>query len=300
MYDCGYWRCGDSIPGMRLMTPLKTDGRIAVTVVIPVCNEEVNIERCLSRLERFSEIVLVDSGSTDRTCDIARARGVKVIDFRWNGIFPKKRNWYLMNETPSNPWVLFLDADEFVTDAFCDEVATAIKTTMHDGFWLGYTNYFLDVPLRHGLLQRKLALFRHGKGHYEKIEEQSWSQLDMEVHEHPIIKGSVGEISSPIDHRDYKGLAHFIARHRDYAIWEANRYLLLRDSPDAWAGLTKRQYFKYRNLTKWWYAAFYFIFTYFVQGGLLDGRAGFHYAAYKAWYFQTIRLLIREQQSKDQ
>jgi hypothetical protein len=148
--------------------------------------------------------------------------------------------------------------------------------------------------------QRKLALFRVGKALYEKIEEDGWSRLDMEIHEHPIVAGTVGEILVPIDHRDDKGVARFLEKHVDYARWEARRYTTLQSNPSASEHFTARQHFKYRHLAKWWYPSFYFVFTYLVKRGLLDGTAGYHYAAYKAWYFQTIRLLIREQRSKDQ
>lgn len=62
----------------------------------------------------------------------------------------------------------------------------------------------------------------------------------------------------------------------------------------SWAHFTARQRFKYRHLAKWWYPWFYFLFAYGVKRGFPDGAAGFHHAFYKAWYFQTIRLLIRE------
>ena len=269
--------------------------RIPVTVAVPVKNEEANLARCLERLKRFAEIVVIDSGSTDKTCAIAESFGARVVDFQWDGKYPKKRNWFLLNDPPQQPWVLFLDADEFVDDAFCDAIATAVQDETKSGFWLSYTNYFLGRPLRYGLAQRKLALFRVGNALYEKIDEDGWSKLDMEIHEHPVVDGDLGEITSPIDHRDYKGLGKFIEKHRDYALWEAQRYTKLHETPSAWAHFTGRQRFKYRHLAKWWYPWFYFTFTYFVKLGVLDGGPGFHYAAYKAWYFQTIRLLIIEQ-----
>lgn len=271
---------------------------IPITVAVPVKNEEVNLARCLERLERFAEVVVIDSGSTDRTCEIAREYGARIIKFSWDGKYPKKRNWFLLNDPPRQDWVLFLDADEFVDDRFCDEVAEAISKNDDDAYWLTYTNYFLGRPLRHGIVQRKLALFRVGRALYEKIDEDEWSQLDMEIHEHPIVDGMVGEISSPIDHRDYKSLGKFIEKHRDYAVWEARRHRKLQSDRAAWDHFTSRQRFKYRHLSKWWYPSFYFAFTYLARLGFLDGSAGFHYAAYKAWYFHTIRLLIREQQAQ--
>jgi len=269
--------------------------QLPVTVAVPVKNEEANLARCLDRLELFAEIVIIDSGSTDSTVAIAESFDARVVQFRWDGKYPKKRNWFLLNAPPKQPWVLFLDADEFIDEAFCNAVDIAVRNGRHDGYWLTYTNYFLDQELKYGLTQRKLALFRVGKALYERIEEDGWSGLDMEIHEHPIVEGSVGEITARIDHRDYRGLAKFIERHKDYALWEARRYDTLQKDGAAWERFTPRQRFKYRHLATWWYPWFYFLFTYIAKLGFLDGSPGFHYAAYKAWYFQTIRLLIREQ-----
>lgn len=272
---------------------------IPISVIVPVKNEEVNLARCLVQLTRFKEVIVVDSSSTDRTPKIAEARGAKFLNFEWDGRFPKKRNWVLMNHQLACEWVLFLDADEIVDDAFCDDVSHAVERGEHQGFWLNYTNYFLGKPLRHGIAQRKLALFRVGASLYERIEEDGWSSLDMEIHEHPIIEGSIGEISERIDHNDDRGIAKFLDRHRDYAAWEARRVTALHaGNEDAWGKLTKRQRFKYENLHRWWYPAFYFLAHYVAKRGFLDGHAGFQYAFYKLWYFNTIRLLIREQRSE--
>lgn len=281
---------------MRKMPPAK----IEITVVIPVKNEEKNLENCLAALGRFTEIVVVDSGSTDRTRDIAQAAGARTIDFNWNGRYPKKRNWVLSSQTLVNEWVLFLDADEVVNDRFCDEVAAAINSGHHVGFWLNYTNYFIGRRLRYGVPQRKLALFKIGLGFYERIEEESWSSLDMEVHEHPVVDGSVGEIVAKIDHRDFRGVDKFLLRHIDYAMWEARRYLKLRAESDSRSSqLTFRQRFKYRNLERPWYSTFYFCFAFFFRAGFLDGGAGYAYAFYKAWYFYTVRLMILELRGRE-
>jgi glycosyltransferase involved in cell wall biosynthesis len=269
--------------------------RLPVSVVVPVKNEERNLGRCLAALTRFSEVIVVDSGSTDATPQIARNHGATLLQFVWDGAFPKKRNWVLLNHRFATDWVLFLDADEIVSEAFCEEVEQAIRSSQHNGYWLNYSNHFLGRRLKYGVPQKKLALFRVGSGLYERIQEASWSKLDMEVHEHPIIEGPVGEIGATIEHNDFQGLGKFIDRHRDYAIWEANRVLLLRREEilrdDT---LTKRQTFKYRNIDRWWFAWFYFAYTYILKRGFLDGVAGFYYAFYKAWYFLSIRLLIAE------
>lgn len=268
---------------------------LPVTVAVPVKNEEAGLAACLERLDRFAEIVVIDSGSTDRTVEIALSFGARVLQFKWDGGYPKKRNWMLLNHPPRQPWILFLDADEIIDDPFCDALLLELVDSNHDGYWIHYANTFLGRPLRYGVQQRKLALLRAGKALYERIDEVSWSSLDMEVHEHPIVEGSIGKIKASIEHRDDRGLAHFLSRHLDYAKWESRRLTLLESNEDAWVRLTARQKFKYRHLRKWWYPWFYFMVSFFGKRGFLDGFAGFEYAFYKAWYFQTIRLMLSEE-----
>jgi glycosyltransferase involved in cell wall biosynthesis len=281
---------GDGIAGARV---------IPISVVVPVKNEEKNLARCLEQLGRFAEVIVVDSMSVDATLEIVHRFGARVVQFQWDGRYPKKRNWLLINHPPAQPWVLFLDADEVVDERFCDAAAAAVMDARYNGYWLNYTNYFLERKLDHGVPQRKLALFRVGSGLYERIDEVGWSKLDMEIHEHPVIEGPVGEIEAKIEHHDFQGLSKFIDRHRNYAIWEARRYLLLERELRVQKGeknrkLTSRQRFKYGNLERWWYPWVYFGYTYVMRRGFLDGAAGFYYACYKAWYFTTVRLLIHE------
>jgi glycosyltransferase involved in cell wall biosynthesis len=265
-----------------------------ITVVIPVKNEAENLSECLAALGGFAEIVVVDSASTDRTVEIAKAAGATVLNFRWAGGFPKKRNWVLQTFAFKTEWVLFLDADEKPTPAFKAAVAAAIAKTDHVGFWLHYRNHFMGRVLRHGVPQRKLALFRVGSGYYERIDDPGWSALDMEVHEHPVLDGIVGDIAEPVEHKDFRGLHHFIGRHNEYSSWEAHRYIALIKDQVAWDRLTPRQKLKYRNLRRWWYAPAYFMATYFWKRGFLDGGPGFIYAMFKFAYFFEIRAKILE------
>jgi glycosyltransferase involved in cell wall biosynthesis len=278
-----------------------------VTVVVPVKNEAKNLLSCIEAVRGLGPVAVVDSGSTDGTQEIARGAGAEVLNFEWDGRFPKKRNWTLRNYQLKTEWVLFLDADEFVSEAFISEVQTAIKNTDKVGFWLNFENHFLGQKLKGGDPFKKLALFRVGAGEYEKIDEDNWSHLDMEVHEHPVLQGSVGEIKSPIEHNDFRGLKHYISKHNEYSSWEAARYIrLMRPQSSAishppsqqscteWDGLTDRQKKKYRNLAKWWFAPAYFIASYILKKGFIDGVVGFHFSLLKAIYFYQIRLKILE------
>ena len=92
---------------------------LPVTVCIPARNEAKNLPACLASLGgKFHQVVVVDSQSSDATRGIAAAAGATVLEFRWDGKFPKKRNWALRNHQWETPWVLFLDADERVTPEF--------------------------------------------------------------------------------------------------------------------------------------------------------------------------------------
>lgn len=266
---------------------------IPVTVVIPVKDEARNLTRCLPLLRRFAQVWVVDTHSRDGTREIVESAGRRYVAFTWDGAFPKKRNWVLLNFEIPTDWVLFLDADEFVTDAFSEEVAARTKDPEIAGYWCQYDNHFLGRRLRFGLPQRKLALFRAGAGLYEKIPENAWSSLDMEVHEHPQITGKVGRIKSRIVHDDDRGISKFVDRHIAYARWEAKRVETLVLS-DAWGKFSLRQKAKYSALGKGWYPVAYFFYVYVIRLGVLDGRAGLLYALYKAWYFLTIGLLIKQ------
>ncbi|KLU01287.1 glycosyl transferase family 2 [Rhodopirellula islandica] len=265
-----------------------------LTIVIPVKNEADSLGDCLDSIgtDFASQVVVVDSGSTDASCQIANDWGAEVVGFVWDGKFPKKRNWYLREHTPATKWVLFLDADEHLTPAFKSELSQTLPSTSHVGFWLHYTIYFLGRELKHGYPLDKLALFQVGAGEYERIEEDGWSHLDMEIHEHPILDGTLGTIRSKIDHRDFRPLHHYIAKHNEYSSWEAARFLV-RSEEDR-ASMTWKQKLKYRMVTSPLAGPVYFVGAYLFLRGFLDGSRGFVFALLKMSYFTQVYCKIRE------
>lgn len=104
--------------------------KLPLTVIIPARNEEENIGRCLGSLEEVQRVVVVDSGSGDRTAEIARERGAEVLQFEYGGGYPKKRQWALDTLDISTPWVLLLDADEAVPEDLWKEIRWV---TLHEG-----------------------------------------------------------------------------------------------------------------------------------------------------------------------
>lgn len=269
--------------------------KIPVTVIISVKNEEKNLPYCLPLLTAFDEVIVVDSESVDRTPQIVEEFSYTLVNFKWNGKFPKKRNWALRNLIIRNNWVLFLDADEQVTFEFVKEVASKIKDSSAVGFWIFYDNYFMGKKLRYGDKMKKLALFRKDSGEYEQITEDSWSHLDMEVHEHPVLNGNIEDIKSPIIHNDYKGLEKYIERHNSYSTWEAKRYLHLKGN--GVKKLTFRQKIKYGLLESGFLPYLYFFGAYLFKFGFLDGIEGYYLAQYKKQYFFQIQTKIKELKS---
>ena len=267
-----------------------------LTIVLPVRNEERNLPGCLAAIGKtlVSKIVVVDSGSTDRTKEIAAAFGAEVVNFEWNGKFPKKRNWFLRNYTVSTKWVLFLDADEYLTAGFIKELRETLQRDDKVGYWLSYSIYFLGKKLKGGYPLRKLALFKTGAGEYEKIDEDQWSKLDMEVHEHPILNGEVGVIKSKIDHQDFRGVSHYVIKHNEYASWEAGRFLKMAGDPSISSKWTWKQRLKYRLMDSVLIGPVYFLGSFFLLGGFRDGARGWAFAVLKMSYFTQVYCKIRE------
>ncbi|GAB3320106.1 glycosyltransferase family 2 protein [Larkinella ripae] len=277
--------------------------QLDLTIVIPVRNEEQNLSKCLTAIgtDLVHQVVVLDSNSTDQTVAISKSFGATVIDFVWDGRFPKKRNWYLRNHTPTTKWVMFLDADEFLTDGFKDELRRALQSSdNYVAYWLRYSIYFLGKLNKGGYFLRKLALFQVGKGEYEKIDEDQWSNFDMEIHEHPIIEGRIGTIRSKIDHQDMRGVSYYVTKHNEYSSWEAARFLKLASDQNKIEGWSWMQKLKYRLMRTPFLGPAYFIGSFVFMGGFRDGTRGFAFATLKMSYFMQTYLKIRELEEKQQ
>jgi glycosyltransferase involved in cell wall biosynthesis len=278
--------------------PVFNTDLLDITIAIPVKNEEINLPKCLAAIggNLVRNVVVLDSGSTDRTKQIAHEFGAEVVDFVWDGKFPKKRNWYLRTHQVRTKWILFLDADEYLTPEFKKELRTTLSRENKAGYWLNYTVYFLGKQLKGGYPLKKLALFQVQSGEYEHIEEEHWSKLDMEVHEHPIIKGDVGTIKSKIDHQDFKGTSNFILKHNEYASWEAARFLKAMQRPDAAEHWTLKQKLKYRLMKSVFIVPLFFLGSYILYRGFRDGTRGFAHAILRMSYYTQIYCKIKENQ----
>ena len=202
----------------------RSDARAALSVLLPVKNEAANLRDCLASVSFAQEIVVVDSGSTDGTQEIAEAAGARVVQFVWNGKLPRKKNWALENVPWKHEWVLIIDADERITPQLEREIRQAICRTDVDGFYLNRRFWFLDGWINHcGYFPSwNLRLFRHRLGRYEQVGiGNDIPSGDNEVHEHVLMNGRVEYLAAPMEHYAFPDVASFVEKHKRYSSWEA-------------------------------------------------------------------------------
>src|SRR4029077_17329223 len=202
-------------------------GKLPVSVIIPVRNEAKNLPRCLLALRDVGEVYVIDSHSADDTVEIARSHGARVVQFHYQGGWPKKRQW-AMNTLPiACDWILLLDADEVLTPELAEEIRSAIQNPAVDGYSIRLRIWFLGRVLRHGDVGLwKLSLFRRGKGRYEcRLADQDASMADMEVHEHVVVEGATARLKHTLLHHNVESLSHYIRKHDEYSNWDARVWL---------------------------------------------------------------------------
>ena len=268
----------------------KQTGKLPVSVIVAARNEEKNLPRCLASLREVGEVYVIDSQSTDATPEIARSFGAKVVQFHYQGGWPKKRQWAMENLSFEYDWILLIDADEALTPELAEEIRSAIRIPDVNGYFISLQMYFLGRRLRHGDASFwKLALFRRGKGRYEcRLRDQNPSMADMEVHEHVVVEGRTPRLKRPLIHHNVESLSHYIQKHDEYSNWEA-RVLLQGEQggtelPPAVFG-TQAQ--RRRWLKKKLYAlpgspVLLFFYRYFLRLGFLDGIPGLIYCGFQA------------------
>src|SRR5579863_7504729 len=221
----------EKIEEVRKIANPDSTGKLPVSVIIAVRNEAKNLPRCLDALRDVGEVYVIDSQSTDETVEIARSHGAQVVQFHYQGGWPKKRQW-AMNTLPiAYDWILLLDADEMLTPELLEEIRLAIQNPAVDGYSVLLRIYFLGRVLRHGDVGLwKLSLFRHGKGRYEcRLKDQDASMADMEVHEHVVVEGASARLRNPLIHHNVESLSRYIQKHDEYSNWES-RVLLEGES----------------------------------------------------------------------
>lgn len=297
---------------------------LLLSVVIITKNEEANLPRTLESVKPLvanghGEIIVVDSGSTDRTVEIAKSYGAKVFVEEWKGFAAQKNSAI---EKAAGEWVLSLDADEAVDAqlaaniargpvflgsrppstvaqwfAFVGSILAAVllrpkgmvgfmfKPTQVDGYYVARKNFFLGRWIKHGGYwpDRKLRLFRREKGRF----------LERPVHETARVEGPTGIFRGPLFrgallHNAYPTLDIYLEHMRRYADLGAK---MIKDKPRWWLWLNR-----------WLNPPLTFFYNCVVRLGFLDGREGFllhwNHRRYVGWKYAKALELSRPPRSR--
>jgi glycosyltransferase involved in cell wall biosynthesis len=261
-----------------------------VSVIVPVKNEAENLRRCLPALAWADEVFVVDSQSHDETADVAAEHGATVVQFHYEGTYPKKKNWALDNLPFQNHWVLIVDADEVVVPELAQEIARRIASDEAEGYYLNSKYFFLGRRIKHCGYSEcwNLRLFRHRLGRYEKMPDDTGGRTgDNEAHEHVELDGRALRLSHELEHHAYPTIATWVEKHNRYAVWEAAMYdRFLKEPIPKGIGRGKR-------LKRWLKKVYLrlpmrplvrFIYAYFLRLGFLDGKPGLVFCTLLSFY----------------
>ena len=253
---------------------------LSLSVVIITFNEEANLERTLSSVAWADEIIIVDSGSTDHTPEIAESFHAQFFVEPWKG-FAAQKNSALDKAT--GDWILSLDADEEVEPALADEIKSVLAANPSvAGFWIPRKNFFLGRWIKHGGFypDPKLRLFRRGRGKFE----------DRLVHEDIHLEDSSARLHYHLLHHAYPTLENYIDHVNRYSSLGAEMANRKRSRGFSVMDIVIRP-----KLT--------FLYNYVLRGGFLDGREGLllhlYHAGYVSWkYAKAWEMARRETKSE--
>lgn len=262
---------------------------VPLTVIILTRNEEANISRCINSVRWANQVIVVDCGSTDATCDIARAMDAEVVDTYWRG-FGAQREFSLRLPLIQHAWVFFVDADEWVSTDLAEEIAGLLATESDTAaYWLHKRLIFQGRWMRH-------SGWYPGARYVQLMRRTRASYKDEAFSEHPMIKGAVRRLHADLVDQDQKGLQSWLEKHVRYASLEAER----RAKPSA-AGPRPPYASRLRYLLKdrIWprlpcrpFALF--LYMYVIRAGFLDGRQGLLFCFYHCWFQVTVEATQSE------
>lgn len=274
-----------------------------ITAIILTKNEEVNIARCINSITGLADrIVVVDSGSTDNTIEIAKGLGAEIYKHEPFEHYAKQFNWALDNVDVKTKWVYRIDADEVVTPELKKDIIEECNKHHDDsvnGLVMKFKVYFMGRFLTHGGIYPfyNLTIFKYGYGRYE----------DRAMGEHVVLaEGQTIDLKNDCLHYDFKDLTAWINKHNWYATREVADYMATIENKQIDTSLyheaektKKLRDGLYYKLPKFWRARFYYWYRYYFKLGFLDGEAGRVHAFLQAyWYRYLIDAKILEQEIK--
>lgn len=241
--------------------------KIPISICILTYNEESNLRACLETVRWAQEILVLDSGSTDKTVEIAKGFGTRLL-YRPFTNFPDQRNYHFAEA--SFPWVFYLDADERVPAPLAQEIEKAFSMgePACSGFSLPRLSYYLGRPIRHSgwYPDRTLRLF-----HREKAK---WSSQSL--HAKLLVEGKIVELQNEMLHYPYRNLSHHLTKMNSYTSISAQEKFEAGKRVGVWGAIAAGP---------WRFAK-----SYFFQRGFLDGKEGLALASLSA-FGDTLKYL---------
>ncbi|HRN70584.1 MAG TPA: glycosyltransferase family 2 protein [Candidatus Woesebacteria bacterium] len=246
-----------------------------ITVIIITKNAEITLADCISNIQPIADqLIVVDSGSTDRTVEIAKINRAEVFT-RTMDDFASQRNFAM--EKAKGEWVLYLDSDEFATKRFCEEVKRTI--TEHDpksginGYFIHRKTYYLGKDW--GFTDAVQRLFL----------KNSFKKWEGVVHETPRIEGQFGYISAPVHHFTHQNLSQMLTKTIEWSDHEAQLRFNAKHPT-----MTPVRFFRVM--------ATGFLESYFKGKGYKNGTEGFIEAIYQSYSMFVTYAKLWEKQHK--
>ncbi|MHB8419818.1 MAG: glycosyltransferase family 2 protein [Myxococcales bacterium] len=271
-----------------------TAPRPAVSVLILTLDEEACLPFALRSVAWCDDIVIVDSGSRDRTVEIAKEAGARIFTHPFED-YSKQRNWSIHEVQFKHPWVFILDADEEIPPSLRDELAAvAHPEATEAAFRVRFRVYFMGRWIKHASQYPVwvIRLIRPGKVAYD----------ERVVNEHPIADGPVGALQNDLLHIDRRGLARHFHKQNVYSSLEAVEYARHELSARRLSALLSRNPMARRKALKELSihlpgrTLLKFLYCYLLKGGIIDGIPGLHWSILNGVQEYMTSLKVAERQ----
>ena len=260
-----------------------------LAAIVLTKNEELRLPACLESLRGLaSEVFVVDSGSTDRTLDIAKDHGARVLLHPFHN-YATQFNWALDNIQTDAQWILRIDADERLTEELRQGLQRSFLDSNHQvtGLLVPRRVHFLGRPIHHGASYPVwlLRLWKTGIGRCE----DTW--MDEHI---ALSHGQVAKVHGDLIHEIPNSLSEWTHKHDWYAARECKDILStastnLASSAGRQAWLRRRlKKSLYLRLPSFYRAFFYWVYRYFFRLGFLDGKEGLIYHFLQAFWYRFL------------
>ena len=266
---------------------------MSVSIFIQTLNEAQNLPGLLDSISWADDIVVLDSLSTDDTEKIARERGCRFYQRKYDGR-GSHQNWAMENIDFKYKWVFYLDADERMSEELRKEIV-AIAENKYErrvAFYCGRKNYFQGRWIKRAMPPSYIMRFF----------QPPLIRFQRKAHPVPIVDGEIGYLRKYFIHYNFsKGLQEWIERHNLYSTYEAEETMrALREDPVRWGRLlssdaaTRRKELKNLSFRMPFRPTLKFIYMYILKRGFIDGTAGLAYCRLQKMYEWQIVLKVKE------